>query len=75
LICHPDRSGRHFLAHRSLVRRPRSGGTVAIFKPTPKLVQPTPLLCVSAISALILSLPSSIFQPHAGTASSPSSAS
>jgi aryl-alcohol dehydrogenase-like predicted oxidoreductase len=28
-ICHPDRSGRHFLPHRSLVSRPRSGGTAA----------------------------------------------
>ena len=39
LICHPDRSGRLFLAHHSLVRRPRSGETVAISKPTSRLVQ------------------------------------
>ncbi len=32
---HPDRSGRFFLARRTLARRPRSGGTVATLQPNP----------------------------------------
>src|SRR5437899_12829141 len=31
VLCHPDRSGRLFLARRILARRSRSGGTAARF--------------------------------------------
>src|SRR5579859_363958 len=50
LICHPDRTGRYFLAHRGLVRRPRSGGTVAIYEPAPTARSIQPLFSASSAS-------------------------
>jgi len=51
-LCHPDRSGRHFLPRRTLVRRPRSGGTPATKQAIHDPMNPAPLRFFPRLHAL-----------------------